>query len=290
MAEPVLVEARDVALDEITVEKRLRPVSAAAVDAIVASFATIGAQIGAVALRATEDGRLVLMCGAHRLEAARKMGRATIRADIWRCQDQIARFFEVHENLASSELSNLELAQFLAEAKEAYESLHPATKAHISGGLARQGLASDTVSFADAMAQQRGVDPRSIQRLTRLGRSLDPAAADVIRRRPKAATVRELSFFAQYAPEKQVEIAEAWDGQTAKTPLEALRVTMGESARPPAPSPADRAYEALLGAWNKAPMKARRSFLETLTEEMDAGDLLRDALRSAAGRRASDSR
>ena len=281
MADPVFLGTREVALDAIVTGKRLRPVTASAVDAIVASMATVGAQIAPVALRETEDGALHLMCGAHRLAAARKMGRETIRADVWRCQDQIARFFEVHENLASAELSTLELAQFLAEAKQAYEDLHPTTKAHISGGLARQGLATDTVSFADALAEKRGVNPRSIRRLTQLGKSLDPAAAEVIRARPKAATVRELAYFTQFGPETQRSIARAWDGVTARTPLEAHRVVKGEAARPPQPKPDERACAALLAAWDKAPMKARRSFLEQLADERQQGPLLRDALAAA---------
>jgi len=281
MADPVFLGTREVALDAIVTGKRLRPVTASAVDAIVASMATVGAQIAPVALRETEDGALHLMCGAHRLAAARKMGRETIRADVWRCQDQIARFFEVHENLASAELSTLELAQFLAEAKQAYEDLHPTTKAHISGGLARQGLATDTVSFADALAEKRGVNPRSIRRLTRLGKSLDPAAADVIRQRGKAATVRELSYICRERPEMQRAIAQAWDGAVARTPLEAHRVVKGEAAQPPQPKADERACAALLAAWDKAPMKARRSFLEQLADERQQGPLLRDALAAA---------
>jgi len=281
MADPVFVGTREVALDAIVTGKRLRPVTASAVDTIVASMATVGAQIAPVALREMADGALHLMCGAHRLAAAQKMGRATIRADVWRCQDQIARFFEVHENLASAELSTLELAQFLAEAKQAYEDLNPTTKHHVANNLARWGCLTDTVSFSKAMAEKRGVDERSIQRLTRLGKSLDPAAAEVIRQRGKAATVRELSYICRERPETQLAIARAWDGRQARTPLEAHRVVRGEPARPPQPSPADRACDALLAAWGKAPMKARRSFLEQLADEFQQGQLLRDALAAA---------
>jgi len=281
MADPVFLGTREVALDAIVTGKRLRPVSASAVDALVASMATVGAQIGAVALREMPDGALQLMCGAHRLAAARKMGRATIRADVWRCQDQIARFFEVHENLASAELSTLELAQFLAEAKQAYEELHPTTKHHVANNLARWGCLTETVSFSKAMAEKRGVKPRMIEMLTRLGKSLDPAAAEVIRARPKAATVRELSYICRERPETQLAIAQAWDGKEARTPLEAHRLVRGEAARPPQPKPDERACAALESAWLKAPMKAKRAFLEMLADEYQEGQLLRDALAAA---------
>ena len=131
------------------------------------------------------------------------------------------------------------------------------------------------------MAEKRGVKPRIIEMLTRLGKSLDPAAADVIRARPKAATVRELSYICRERPDEQRAIARAWDGVTAKTPLEAHRVVKGEAARPPQPNPAERACAALLAAWGKAPMKARRSFLEQLADEYQQGPLLRDALAAA---------
>ncbi len=103
---------------EVDAEHRLRPVSDAGVQSLMASIEELGVIKDAIHVRkkrrATGES-LVLMAGGHRLEAAKRLGWETIPARIWAdATDDFARLMEIDDNLSGSDLSNLELSVFLA--------------------------------------------------------------------------------------------------------------------------------------------------------------------------------
>lgn len=89
------ITVRSAELDphSIIVRDRQRKVAVEHVERLQASFAETGRQIVPIAVSEREDGSFVLIDGAHRLEAAKRDGRTTIRAEIY------TGLAEDHENV-----------------------------------------------------------------------------------------------------------------------------------------------------------------------------------------------
>lgn len=123
----------ELAVADIKVGERLRPVSDAGVEAIMASVKELGVIKDPIHVCKVphKNGKLILMAGGHRLEAVKRMGWEKIPATVWKCNDLWAPLMEVDDNLASAELTALDNAIFLAERKRIYEELHPESVPHI---------------------------------------------------------------------------------------------------------------------------------------------------------------
>jgi ParB-like chromosome segregation protein Spo0J len=128
----------EVALTDIRVFKRLRPLEAARVEALAASMEAEGLRHPIVVRRTPEGYHLIL--GRHRLEAARQLKWQTIRASIFfdMTTDQAA-IVEVEGNLVSR-LTPDEYENFVASREEATEDRPDwKTAARRFFGLSRQG-------------------------------------------------------------------------------------------------------------------------------------------------------
>jgi ParB-like chromosome segregation protein Spo0J len=112
-------ETREVALTDIRVFRRLRPLEPAVVETLAASMKETGLQ-HPIAVRRTPEG-YHLVLGRHRLEAARQLKWQTIRASIFfdMTADQAA-LVEV-EGYLVSRLTPDEYANFVAAREEAIE-------------------------------------------------------------------------------------------------------------------------------------------------------------------------
>ena len=109
----------EIALTDIRVFKRLRPLEPARVEALAASMGSEGLLHPIVVRRSPEGYHLIL--GRHRLEAARQLNWQTIRASIFfdMTADQAA-LVEVEGNLVSR-LTPDEYENFAASQEEASE-------------------------------------------------------------------------------------------------------------------------------------------------------------------------
>lgn len=200
MKTPVERDTTQVPLADIIVRSRLRPVSDAAVESLIASIGELGVMKDAVHLRKRKEG-LFLMAGAHRLEAATRLGWATIPAKIWAdVTDDWALLMEVDDNIAGAELNPLDTAVFLATRKKVYERLHPEAK---RGGDRKSAAFSDQTdmmsvrSFAKATAEKFGIDERHVRRLVSLGGSLEPQEAMDLRAALRQVTLKDLGDIAK---------------------------------------------------------------------------------------------
>jgi ParB-like chromosome segregation protein Spo0J len=112
-------ETSEVALTDIRVFRRLRPLEPAIVEALAASMEAEGLRHPIVVRRAPEGYHLIL--GRHRLEAARKLRWQTIPATVFfdMTADQAA-LAEVEGNLVSRFAPD-EYANFIASREEATE-------------------------------------------------------------------------------------------------------------------------------------------------------------------------
>jgi ParB family transcriptional regulator, chromosome partitioning protein len=280
MKTPTLTTIERVTLGEIAVRDRLRPVSEAAVESLVASITELGVMKDAIHIRKRKDGKLVLIAGGHRLEAAKRLGWSDIPAKVWTdVTDDWARLMEVDDNIAGAELNPLDTAVFLAERKAIFERLHPETKQGISGALARWD-ATDTMSIASftrATAEKFAMSERHVRRLALVGRNL---GADAIRLRgaKQQVTLKDLTEISKIGEvSERHAVIEALVEGSAKSAGEARRAFKAREAgvEPVFKDPVEEVYRALIALWSRAPKAAKRRFAAELAVELDG--LLSDA-------------
>ena len=105
-------------LDVLTVSNRLRHLDTAKVASIAASMDEIGLQ-QPISIWASEDGSVVeLVAGAHRVEAANKLGWEKIDCIFVNMNELDRQLWEIDENLMRAELGPAELAEHTAKRAE----------------------------------------------------------------------------------------------------------------------------------------------------------------------------
>jgi N6-adenosine-specific RNA methylase IME4 len=212
------VEVRSIGLSGIaSLPGRMRSLRPEVVETLAQSMATNGL-LQPIVVRPREGLGFYLVAGSHRLEAARKLKWEGIRATIVDGMNvDSALLAEIDENLIRADLSPAEQAAHHAARKEIYERLHPETKRGVAGGKARQGSASDNLSFAEDTAGKTGVNKRTVERSVARGRDI-PNVADL------AGTAldkgEELDALAKLSPDRQevlIDRAKAGERVSAKT-------------------------------------------------------------------------
>ncbi|TNF16798.1 MAG: chromosome partitioning protein ParB [Rhodobacteraceae bacterium] len=265
MKQPTLLTLRSVPVSEIRgTLQRLRPVSEAGVESLLASIEETGVMKDAIHVRKKKDGELVLIAGAHRLEAARRLGWDEIEAKVWtNVTDDWARLMEIDDNLAGAEMNALDTAVFLAQRKEIYERLHPETKQGVAGGLARQGLASDIVSFAAATSEKFGVSKRHVERMIAAGVKLAPNEVAQLRSAPKPVTLKDLTEIGRIGVvTERYDVVDRLASGRAKSAADARRaIRLEQDGKAAVQDPVDQQYMALMRAWARSGAKARKRFL-----------------------------
>lgn len=281
MADPIPT-ITELAVADIICRDRLRPVSEAGVAALIASIGELGVIKDAVHVRRKKDGTFHLMAGAHRLEAARRLGMAKIPVKAWTCTDDWARLVEIDDNLAGAELTALDTALFLARRKEVYERLHPETMRGAAGARGRWSDASELGSFASTTAEKLGITERQVQKIVAAGERLQPPDVQALRRAPRPVTLKDLTVIGKTvsAPERY-HVVEALAAGQAKSAAEARRSWASRQGGAIAQKdPVEEDFKALRTAWLRASKAARRRFIETEIEGVE--DVLAD-IREEAG-------
>lgn len=260
---PVLQRIR---LADVKVDQRLRPVSQAGVQSILASVAEIGQIKDPVHVRKTKTG-LVLLAGGHRFAAYAELGIDEADAWVWSgITNDHARMIEIDDNLAGAEMGPLDTAVFLAERKAVYERLHPETK---RGGdrksveFQNQMDIESVRSFVTTTAEKFGLSERHVRRLVEAGEKLGVDSAR-LRNIPRQITLKDLIEISKIgeAPERHA-IVDALIHGKAKSAADARRIWAAAEcgAEAPVKDPIEEAFIALSKAWARAPMAAKKRFL-----------------------------
>lgn len=252
-------EITEIALDQIDATDRLRPVDPAHVEGIAVSIGQIGLK-QPIILR-PEGNRYRLIAGAHRLEACRSLGWASIDAVIENVDADEARLVEIDENLMRRELSALDRALFLAERKTVYDALHPETvkpgrKSKESAKTFRQF----GQTFSKATASRLGLNKRTIEIALALASRLAPEARALLRLSDIADNQAQLIALAHEEPAEQVQIARAIAEGKAATP-KAARLFLGFD-RVVEVDPQERLFEQFLAIWARMEAPVRRRVAE----------------------------
>ena len=240
---------RPIEITAIRTENRLRAVlDDGKIEAIAESLAAIGIK-SPILVRPSEPGDdYTLVAGAHRLEAARRLGWETIDASICLGSLDEMRLIEIDENLARAELTPLDRARFVVERKRVYQRLNPErtrggdrrshayrqkhrtdtmsdcsppdgeTKGHTDkmsdcSPLGREGdPQTDTMSvrsFAADAGDRAGLSERTIYRALEIGEGLDPDLALTLARTPLAHREGDLRKIAAMPAAEQRALIEA---------------------------------------------------------------------------------
>jgi len=177
------------------------------------------------------DGTLV--AGAHRLEAARRMGLSSVPAMVRYLSPIDAAIAELVENFASNPLVGLDKAEATAKYKRLLEEKYPEAKSEtVRLANLRQGTSrSDTVSLrgnGDALdetvsltvedapvasitveiAKTMGMSERSVQRDIQIAEDIAPEVKAMIRDTPVADHKTDLLAIARAPVEEQRAVAE----------------------------------------------------------------------------------
>lgn len=275
MSAPTLMQINRVRLDDVIISlRRLRPVSVAGVESLIASINETGVMKDAIHVRKKKDGTLHLLAGAHRIEAARRLGWEEIEAKVWTdVTDDWALLMEIDDNLAGAEMNALDTAVFLATRKEVYERLHPETKADAFKGNQHTGkLAADIVSFATSTAEKFGLTDRHVRRLITAGSKLASNEVAQLRAAPKPVTLKDLTEISKIGEttERSDVVTRLAQG-TAKSASDARRQINAKPGDAHV-SDADKKLRALQDAFARAPLAARRAFVA------EHAEVLRDLL------------
>ncbi|MEO1472782.1 MAG: ParB N-terminal domain-containing protein [Pseudomonadota bacterium] len=269
MREAKLIESgADLPVAEIIVGKRLRPLSEATVATLMASIEEMGTALAPIVVRRSKKGD-ELIAGGHRLEAYRRMGRTTIRADVYDCSPDWARLAEIDENLAGADLSVLEMATFLAERKRVYEKVHPQSKRGAAGASARWEDASDIVSFASSIAEKRDLSERHVQRLVKIGTSLTPHTIASLQTSEVSLGFNDLKALSECTEDQQhIAVDLMLDTDAPTKPRAAVDTAVHGRARMDKPvSSPDRIAADIMERFDRAPKKAKELIVQALLEQ-----------------------
>jgi ParB family transcriptional regulator, chromosome partitioning protein len=177
-------------IEQIEPGQRLRDISEAQVQSLIASIADVGLlnPITVYVRTVMRSGEAVegygLVAGAHRLEACARLGMVDIPAHVVELNDLQRQIAECDENLCATTLSKAERAIFTKRRKDAYEALHPETK-HGSPGVSRQvgdtGDRAEADRFTADTASKTGQSERSVQRDAERGQEVSLAALALVK-------------------------------------------------------------------------------------------------------------
>lgn len=155
----------------------------------------------------------ILIAGAHRLEACKRLGMKDIECSVTDLDGMRAELAEIDENLTRKELNYIDQGEQLLRRKEIYEALHPETRnnGYFKGN--QHERPKDTVSngheksFAEDTAEKTGISPRHVNRKIQIARDLQPDVKEIVRQAgigPSKAV--QLSRIKE--PNRQLEAAE----------------------------------------------------------------------------------
>ncbi len=262
-----------IALADLEIGPRLRPVSEAGVDAILDSIAQTGVMKDAIHVRRRRDGRLVLIAGAHRTEAAKRLGWTEIEAIVWRdVSDDWVALIEIDDNLAGAEMTALDTAVFLSRRKAIYERLHPEAKA---GGDRRSASFQTEMisvrSFAASTAEKFGMTDRHVRNLVAAGSVLTDAMVAQLRTAKQAVGTVDLIELSKISDddERAQVVLKVASGQAKKVRHARVQWAAETGRAPVAPvAEKDADYTRLVEAWTRATPAARRKFVAVFAADL----------------------
>lgn len=269
---------KSIPIASIDASSRLRPVDELNAQAIAASIEEHGL-IQPIVVRPDGDGYR-LTAGGHRLAAMTLLGwqdlkvgeHVVIRAEE---TDDDALTTEIHENVFRGDLSALDRAIALAEAKRIYEAKRGETRGRPRKGIENKEdkiVAETAIIFSERFtadaAKRIGLSERQIREAVSIANALSPSAIKALRGTMIADNQNELRLLAKYAASEQTSAAKAIKAGEAKTVQQAMvHIGVEKEKRN---DPQKQIYVALNDLWERANARTRAQFLDDIGAVMAA--------------------
>lgn len=210
-----------IAIADIGVKDRLRPIDDDHAKAIAMSIADIGL-INPITVRrtpASSAGKYTLVAGGHRLRACEICGHESIEAIVVSAGTGDAQVVEIAENFYRNDLSKLDRAIFVGRLRELWEEKNGPINP--KGGRPKNSAKVAQLfegRFSDYVAERLGVSRRTAQVLDAIARNLHPALREAFRRSAIADNQSALRKCTKLEPAKQQQLATAYsfEGDLAK--------------------------------------------------------------------------
>ena len=257
---------------------RLRVLSEAKVAALM-GLIDDGVFVGRITVRRAGKAN-TLIDGAHRLEAMRRLGRATIPVDVLECSLREARALEISGNLTAG-MTPLQDAIFLAAWQKHYEAEHPEAAAGMAGALAKHGQRDSVqranmrvAGFAALVAEARKITPQQVRKITAAARALSREEATVLQGATVKLPMADVMGLQKIVdPDERAHVIEALaDGKKLAAARRAWATRNGPVEGPAEPAPKPD-LKALLSAWDRASLEARLAFLAARGDDLaDLGE------------------
>lgn len=261
MTQPAVQTIKEIAIANIDLSGRLRPVSANGVSSLLDAIDGQSEFANPIQVRKMRKGYR-LIDGAHRVAAALELGWESIQAKVHNCTDVEARLLEIDCNVGGAELTVLDTMVFLAERKRIYVELHPETKRGFVGSKANQGLTvKNTVrNFAASAAEKFGVSESKIFKLVAAGEALTPDNIEALRGITSPLQKGELLAIAKIdnAAARSTAIQGVVSGDFKN--LSGAIASVSNIVKPTS-DPIEQHHQKLLDAWKRASKEAQRRFL-----------------------------
>ncbi len=245
-------------VDTIEIGSRLRRLKPAAVTMLADSVRDIGLRTP-ITVAVIGDAKPLLVSGLHRLEAAKSLGHKTIDCLVLDDEGLEREIWEIDENLARCELTQLERDRSLARRKEIFDARYAEREgraASSAGGRGNKGFATET-------GAQLGLSKRRINASLMRSRKIASHIQDAIKDMPAARSAVELDALAELDDRGQARaLRDVVEGRAANFREARDRIlnrTLGYKA--------EQKLKKLKTAWLSADDAAREAFLVWLSAE-----------------------
>lgn len=253
-------------LDQIEVGDRLRSVGEDAVENLMVMAEDSGITTP-IHVRKVK-GRLVLIDGAHRLEAVRRMALSDIAALVWECRADEARAMEASNNLGAARMTPLQTVVFVASWKRDYYTQHPERKPGVFKGNRHTGsLVGVNLSLTKTIAETFGVSERTAHRALMAGDKLTPEEIRLLESAPCRITMEILKGLNKVSePVDRTEVINALADGTAKSAKEVMNRKKAPGAAKTNKVESD--YRKISDAFARSPLEARKRFVDEWQDDL----------------------
>lgn len=255
-------------LDAIDVGARLRQVSEVKLQNLLLMAEDTGITTP-IHCRKTA-GRYELIDGAHRLEAARRLGQADIAALIVECRQDEARAMEASNNLGAARMSPVQTVVFAASWKRDYYALHPERKPGVfQGNQYREKEVGALNALTKSVADAFGIQRRQAYKILAVGERLSPEESAELDRDDLRVGLTDLVALAKVGdPAERAEIVKAIGAGQRVAKARKAYAAARNGVQPVVKSKVEEAFNGLLTAWGRAGKPARRQFVAAIAPEL----------------------
>lgn len=256
-------------LDQVVVESRLRGVREQQVQNLIMMAEDTGITTP-IHVRKTRDG-YTLIDGAHRLEAAKRMGLEMIAAIAIECRAEEARAMEASNNLGAARMTPLQTIVFAASWKRTYYEMHPERRPGVfKGNQHTKNVVTAENALTTSIADAFGRRPRQIFKFMAVADRLSDAEVRALDAAETPVSLEDLEAIGKIsdASERTAVVLKIAHGSAKKVSEARRQIAVESGVEAPVKDPVEEAFQNLMKAWSRAPMAARRRFMHEFAEDL----------------------